>query len=101
MIHQYTLVVVLLLTCCSARIFGGVNIIDNPKVCRGNSGSCGNGCSTHNMIVQGFSTIDAKPDQAIINAQISANGATANEAIYKLQLLTQEVIGVLASEGIA
>ena len=53
------------------------------------------------MIVQGFSTIDAKPDQAIINAQISANGATANEAIYKLQLLTQEVIGVLASEGIA
>lgn len=62
----------------------------NPQKC----------CTDSTIKVFGQATIQANPDSASLSAQVSANGATVNEAVSLLAKKVTCVIGVLTSSGL-
>ena len=50
--------------------------------------------------MQGSSTVQADPDQAILNAKVSANGRTTEQAVNSLSKLSNQIIDILESNGI-
>ena len=98
MFSKNTFVVALLLCSCTAYIFQDYSVISRPSVhkCKG----CKKNTVTGNtndtvMIMSGSTVIDAQPDQAILNAKISASGITTENAVNALAVLNKNVIGIL------
>ena len=50
--------------------------------------------------MSGSTVIDAQPDQALLNAQISAVGRTADDAVNSLATLTKNIINILKKNGL-
>lgn len=63
----------------------------NPQKC----------CTDQTIKVFGQSTIQADPDTASLSAQVSANGASVNEAVALLAKKVSSVIGILTSSGLS
>lgn len=57
-------------------------------------------CSTQTITVYGTSTIQANPDTATLNAQITVNGNTVSQAIAELSTQATAVISILTANGL-
>ena len=96
MFLKNTLVAALLLCSCTAYIFQDYSVTNHPSVSSGSTvATAANSVNNSVLIMSGSTVIDAQPDQAIINAQISANGDTTENAVNYLASLTRNIIGIL------
>jgi uncharacterized protein YggE len=94
MIPKKILVLVLLTWASTSYLLPDHQINMMPHVCKWTPPQvqCGCGCSdepSQELIMSGSSTINAKPDQAIINAQMSASGRDTADAVDALAALTK------------